>query len=477
MWIAYRACGITMKQINTRHEPTETTDLNFFDEQNLSLSEVISALSYALDLTEGQPAGHSIRCCWIGMHIGKIIGLKPADLWDLYYTLLLKDAGCSSNAARLYELYGSDDRQTKRDFKLINNDSSKQVVDFVLKHTSVGGSLISKAKRLINLAKHGEQETVELFTTRCERGAEIAQRLGFNEIIANGIRYLDEHWNGNGKPYGISGTSIPVHSQIALLAQVTDVFFQAGGKFSVLNEVRRRKGTWFNPELVDALCSIEGNNAFWESLSKKELEEEIRQLEPQQEKVPLSENKLDDITFAFAMIVDAKSPFTHDHSSRVADYTIRLSQVFGFSLEQQRELNRCALLHDIGKLGVSNHILDKPGKLTDKEFDQIKLHPLYSEQILQRIKPFSRIAKICGAHHEKLNGGGYPYGLKNEQILFETKMITVADIFDALTAQRPYRDAMPLEKALQIMKSECGTSIDPEIFEAMLQIAPDLELV
>ncbi len=443
---------------------------------HLSLSEVISALSYALDLTEGQPAGHSIRCCWIGMHIGKVIGLGSADLWNLYYTLLLKDAGCSSNAARLYELYGSDDRQTKRDFKFVNNDSSKQVIDFVLKHTSVGENFLSKAKRLINLTKHGEQETIELFTTRCERGAEIAEKIGFNESISDGIRYLDEHWNGNGKPYGLSGTKIPIHSQIALLAQVTDVFFQAGGKSAVINEIRSRKETWFNPELVEALLSIQEDNVFWESLSKKELEEEIRLLEPQQEKIPLTEEKLDDITYAFAMIVDAKSPFTHDHSSRVADYTIRLSQVYGFSLEQQRELNRCALLHDIGKLGVSNHILDKPGKLTDHEFEQIKLHPLYSEQILQRIDPFSRIAKICGAHHEKLNGKGYPYGLKTDQILFETKLITVADIFDALTAKRPYRDAMPLEKALTIMKSECRSSIEPEIFEALLQVAPELAL-
>lgn len=461
----------------TQYDTLEAMDQKVFNQQHLSLAEVISALSYALDLTEGQPPGHSLRCCWIGMHLGKVLALPNDQMWDLYYSLLLKDAGCSSNAARLYELYGSDDRQSKKDFKLVNNDSSKQVIDFVLKHTAVGGGLISKAKRLITIAKQGDQAAVEMFKTRCERGADIAQQLGFNQHIAEGIRYLDEHWNGNGKPYGISGSKIPVLSQIALISQVTDVFFQASGKSEALEEVLKRKGTWFNPELVNALLSLQNHTVLWEKLASQELEQDIAVLEPVENPVVLSEKKLDDITFAFAMIVDAKSPFTHDHSSRVADYTVQLSQQFGFSFEQQRELNRCALLHDIGKLGVSNHILDKPGKLTDQEFEQIKLHPLYSEQILQRIEPFSRIAKICGAHHEKLNGGGYPYGLKNEQILFETKLITVADIFDALTAKRPYRDAMPLEKALQIMKSECGTSIDPEIFEAMLQIAPDLGLV
>ncbi len=444
--------------------------------QNLSLSQVISALSYALDLTEGQPAGHSVRCCWIGMHLGKLIGLESKHIWNLYYTLLLKDAGCSSNAARLYELYGSDERQAKKDFKLVDNDSYKQMLEFVLKHTAVGGNLVAKTKHLIHIARHGEAQSTELFATRCERGADIAKRLGFNDEIADGIRYLDEHWNGNGKPYGLARDQIPINAQIALIAQVTDVFFQTGGQLAALNEVRSRKGSWFNPELVEALLSLETHEAFWKTLTKTDLENDIRGLEPEAEKIPLTQQKIDDITYAFAMIVDAKSPFTHDHSSRVADYTVKLSQCFEFSFEQQRELNRCALLHDIGKLGVSNHILDKPGKLTNEEFKQIQRHPLYSEQILQRIKPFNRIAKICGAHHEKLNGKGYPYGLKREEILFETKLITVADIFDALTAARPYRDAISVDKALSILKSECGSSIEPDIYGALIQILPQLDI-
>lgn len=458
------------------HTSAQLTNTNSDDSvlENLNLSEIIGALSYALDLTEGQPAGHSIRCCWIGMHLGKSLGLSSEMLWNLYYTLLLKDAGCSSNAARLYELYGSDERQTKKDFKLINNDSSKQVMQFVLQHTAVGRNLFTKTKHLVDIAKNGEQVTQELFATRCERGADIAQKLGFNEPIANGIRYLDEHWNGHGKPYGLSGLKIPILSQIALIAQVTDVFFQAGGKNIALQETQNRSGSWFNPEIVTAMQALSSNDKFWQTLEKKDLDHEITLLEPEQQKHPVTEQKLDDITHAFAMIVDAKSPFTHEHSSRVADYSVSLCQYFNFDPQQQRELNRCALLHDIGKLGVGNHILDKPGKLTTQEFDQIKLHPLYSQQILQRIEPFSRIATICGAHHERLDGQGYPYGLSDHEISFETKVITVADIFDALTANRPYRKAMPLEKALDILKSECGTAIEPSIYEALLDRLPSL---
>jgi len=106
----------------------QTTD------SQLQLSEVISALSYALDLTEGQPPGHCIRCCWIGFHIGVEYGLSQDELWELYYTLLLKDAGCSSNAARLCELYGSDDRIAKRDIKTINTDNITKLVKYVVSH-------------------------------------------------------------------------------------------------------------------------------------------------------------------------------------------------------------------------------------------------------------------------------------------------------------------------------------------------------
>ena len=296
----------------------------------LLLSEVIGALSYALDLTEGQPPGHSIRCCWIGMHIGQTLGLSQQDQWNLYYTLLLKDAGCSSNAARLYELYGGDDRQAKQDFKFVDNESFKQVSEFVLKHTGVGEGFLDKTKRLLNLAVHGEELATELIETRCERGADIAIRLGFTEDIADGIRYLDEHWNGNGKPYRLSGNEIPLTSQIALLAQVADVFFQLGGKVASINEVVSRSNVWFNPVLVNIYQGLEKNFNFWNKLAQDNMQQEVQLLEPSSFVMTVSDKRLDDITAAFGMIVDSKSSYTFNHSSRVALYTDKISEKLGF---------------------------------------------------------------------------------------------------------------------------------------------------
>lgn len=190
----------------------------------LLLSEIIGALSYALDLTEGLPAGHCLRSCWIGMHIGRHFGLESETLSHLYYTLLLKDAGCSSNAARLFQIYGVDDRTLKHDFKSIDTDSLVELGKFVLSHTGIGKSLHQRVSKLLTLAEHGEDFARELVSTRCERGADIARQLGFEEEVALGVRYLDEHWNGKGKPFGLAGADIPVSARIALLAQVIEVF-------------------------------------------------------------------------------------------------------------------------------------------------------------------------------------------------------------------------------------------------------------
>ena len=189
----------------------------------LKLSELISALSHALDITEGQPEGHCVRCCWIGIHVGRRLGLAEQALWELYYTLLLKDLGCSSNAARICELYLTDDRQFKRDFKSVG-DSLPQVLNFVLRHTGLKAGLAERFRSVLTILRDGEEIAQELIATRCQRGADIARRLRFPEAVAAGIYSLDEHFNGQGKPEGLAGEAIPLYARIALLAQVVDVF-------------------------------------------------------------------------------------------------------------------------------------------------------------------------------------------------------------------------------------------------------------
>lgn len=440
----------------------------------LLLSEIIGALSYALDLTEGLPPGHCLRSCWAGMHIGRQFGLGSGELSHLYYALLLKDAGCSSNAARLFQLYDVDDRTIKNDFKQVDTDSLFELGKFVLSHAGVGKTLHQRVSKLLALAEHGEEFARELVSTRCERGADIARQLGFDEEVALGIRYLDEHWNGKGKPFGLVGEAIPVSARIALLSQVIEVFHASRGRDFALAEVQKRSGTWFDPELVTAFAKAQEESGFWEGFDSTDLQARVCRLEPQSRVIEIDENRLDTIAEAFAQVVDAKSPYTYGHSNRVAAYTLAIAGQMGIPHDRQRWLYRAALLHDIGKLGVSNAVLDKPGKLDENEWEQVKAHASYSEQILSRLTVFAELAQVAAAHHERLDGKGYPHGLVAAQITLETRIITVADIFDAITAERPYRGPMPIPEAIRIMENECGTAIDEACLIALKSVLPEL---
>jgi HD-GYP domain-containing protein (c-di-GMP phosphodiesterase class II) len=444
----------------------------------LKLSELIASLSYALDITEGQPPGHCVRACWIGMHIGRQLGLHEERLWELYYTLLLKDLGCSSNAARICALYLTDDLDFKRDYKTVG-DSLPQVLGFVLKHTGLKAGLAERFRSVMTILRDGPEIARELVATRCQRGADIARLLRFPEGVAEGIYSLDEHFNGNGKPERLAGEAIPLYARIALLAQVIDVFHTESGRAGALKEVRARSGQWFDPMLVQAFDTVADSSAFWDTLALEHIDDAVAGLLPAGagQQHPLDDDYLDDIAAAFGQVVDAKSPYTSGHSARVALYTDMIGESLGLSMERRRWLKRGALLHDVGKLGVSNSVLDKAGALDRAEWDAVKLHAEFTETILGRIGAFRELAAIAGAHHERLDGSGYPRGLAAEAIRIETRIITTADIFDAITASRPYRGAIPIPQALEMMQKTVGTALDPDCYDALVRAVERVPLI
>lgn len=434
--------------------------------QTFKLAELLGALSYALDLTEGQPAGHCLRCCWIGTRIGEALELSDETLRDLYYTLLLKDLGCSSNAARICELYLADDISFKRDFKTIDGSLSS-ALRFVFARTGLESGLSERIRAIVNILQNGGEISRSLIETRCHRGADIAARMRFSQAVQDGIRSLDEHWDGSGKPDGRKADAIPLISGIALLSQVIDIFHTETGADAARREAAARAGKWFDPELVAAFMAAQADPDFWATLAAPELEARVFAMKPARQSEPIEEDYLDDIAAAFADVVDAKSPYTADHSNRVTLYTDMIAEELGLSDPHRRWLRRAALLHDLGKLGVSNQVLDKPGKLDAAEWAAIKSHPAHSETILRRVSAFSDIAPVAAAHHERLDGKGYPHGLTGDDICLEARILTVADVFDALSAERPYRAAMPIANALAILDADAGAAFDPICIAAL----------
>lgn len=440
----------------------------------IRLSEMVAALSYALDISEGHPTGHCVRACWIGYAIGREIGLGEEDLANLYYTILLKDVGCSSNAARICQLYLADDIALKQDFHLVN-DSLPQILRFILSRTGMKSKLSERFRALLNIAMNGGSIATELFQTRCQTGAEIVRQMRFPESVARGVMDLDEHWNGGGHPNRAEGEEISLFARIALVAQVADVFHASSGAETALAELGQRSGTWLEPRLVEACSRAARRPGFWAMLDSPELALAVADLLPEARRHPIDDDYLDDIAAAFAKVVDAKSPFTRGHSERVALFTDMIAEQLGLDDARRRRLKRAALLHDIGKLGVSNQILDKPDRLDEAEWAAIRHHPALGEKILSRIAAFEELSVIAGAHHERLDGRGYPRGLRAEAIGLDTRIVTVADIFDALTAERPYRTALPVSRAVEIMAADVGTAIDPDCFAALVRAIALLE--
>src|SRR3954471_10600296 len=191
------------------------------------LSEVIGAMSYALAVTEGEPPGHAIRACKIGMRLAGIIGLDAEQRSDLFYALLLKDAGCSANAARMAALFGADDHRAKWTSKRVDWSGRLPALVWSVRTVAPGGTMRARFDRLLAIKNEGEV-TRALMQARCDRGAEIALMIGFSPGTAEAIRTLDEHWDGEGQPRGLRRERIPLLGRILCLAQTAEIFHAAG---------------------------------------------------------------------------------------------------------------------------------------------------------------------------------------------------------------------------------------------------------
>ena len=263
------------------------------------LSEIIAALSHALDLTEGQPPGHAERTCAIGMRLADELGLDQASRSALFYALLLKDAGCSSSAARMAMLFGTDDIELKRLGKAVDWQRPVEALRFAAATVAAGEPPLVRARRLLTVLPQFRAEAEAIVGARCDRGAEIVRRLEFPPESAEAVRHLDEHWNGRGQPHGLAGEQIPELARIGCLAQAAEVFYVRDGHEAARRMVARRSGRWFEPRIADAYLSIGRDDPLWGQLAGDRDRPEL-QPAPADQVLGVDDDRLDRVALAFA---------------------------------------------------------------------------------------------------------------------------------------------------------------------------------
>jgi HD-GYP domain-containing protein (c-di-GMP phosphodiesterase class II) len=279
---------------------------------------------------------------------------------------------------------------------------------------------------------------------------------------------MDEHWDGGGYPAGTARDRIPLEARIVNVAQVLEIFWNERGRAAALEVLLSRSGRWFDPGLVRLAVQIAKDPGLAEALQDSDPAEAVSATEPEDRLLPADDARLDSIARAFALVVDAKSAFTAQHSARVAGIAVFIAERMGLSAANRVRLRRAGLLHDIGKLGVPNRILDKRGRLEPADWAVVQRHPYWTEQILDRVPVFRGFARDAGAHHERLDGKGYHRGVKGDRLPTDARILAVADRIDALSSDRPYRGRLDAVTVRRLVLEDRGTGLCPVVVDAAL---------
>lgn len=318
-----------------------------------------------------------------------------------------------------------------------------------------------RAAILMRPADGGAGNAVDMVAVRTKDGGAIGavtlSRTVVNDVLEKGISaYTDDALTDERYVGGESIVTQRIRSVMCAPMRTTDAIL---GVLYVDSQAARE----FSEAELELLAAV-GNQAGI-ALHRARLMAEVERL-------------FLDVMKAIASIIDAKDGYTHKHSERVAALGVRLAQQLGFDADGRAVVELSGLLHDVGKIGVPDAILNKPGKLTDSEFGEMRLHPLHGARILSNIQSQKVVNLLPGVkyHHERWDGKGYPAGLAGEDIPLLGRLLGVADFLDALTSDRSYRKGLPLEEALQMVKDLAGKAFDPAVVKAAVALHEKGEL-
>jgi putative nucleotidyltransferase with HDIG domain len=434
-------------------------------DDELRLADLLAALSLSTDLAMGQPPAKAIRACVLATEIARHMGLPEPQVADVYWTTLLKHLGCTATAHEEVHLFGPADLEMRPVAERTDTARPKEVLG--LMQLTGHGTGLRRVAYLGRAVAGGKEASAEIFRAVCEVATQMAARLGLGEDVGRALNESIERWDGKGSPQGLRGEAIAVATRIAEPATQAVIFHRMGGSEAATAMVDRRAGGWFDPAVAEAFRAVGARSL--ERLDREDPWSEVLATEPEPvRRIP--EARVDAVAGAFADMVDLKSSFTLGHSSGVAHLAAAAAARAG--LPDPVAVRRAALFHDLGRMAVGTGIWEKPGPLSTTEWEQVRLHPYHTERILARSAVLEPLARVAGMHHERQDGSGYHHAASAREIPPEARVLAAADVYQAMTQDRPHRPARAPEDAAELLAAEAKAGrLDPEMVDAVLEAA------
>jgi HD-GYP domain-containing protein (c-di-GMP phosphodiesterase class II) len=429
-------------------------------------AETLAALSLAIDLGLGQPMEHMLRACVLAMRLADELQLNEDRRATVYYATLLAWIGCHADSYELAVVFGDDIAFRASVYSVDNR--GMPLAALMLRQVGAGQPPLRRAGKAAGFLVGGARTMQEVIRSHCTSAGMLAAQMGLGERLAPTLACLFERWDGAGLPNGVAGAEIPLEIRIVQLADTAEVFLRAGGADAAVAMVRRRRGTHFDPDLADLFCARAAD--FAAELAEVDPWPAALRLSP--EDARLTPVELDEMLLAMGDFADLKSPFTAGHSRGVSALAEEAGRQLNLPPSEVTDLRRAGLAHDLGRLGVSNQVWEKASPLSDAERERVELHPYLTERILRRVPSLVRVASLAAAHHERLDGSGYPRGATSAALSPADRVLAAADAYQGYGKRRPHRPALPKPQAVDRLQNEVRAGrLDADAVQAVLVAA------